>query len=211
MQLQTIPTNRLGLIAAVFCAAMLAFTQNASASRHPLPPQPAHLLVPFQFFTNGPIGNPAAELNYLQSHGGGSYQPTFLPATSQFLGKFENDGTIENGAINISQYVTINVINGSTWDVSWNLTGSGFTLDGLLIKDGNVQGLGMLYRFYGVSADEALIGSGTVTFDDPVKNISHISLFGSPGGVHVPDGGATAMLLGAALGMLGIARRFLLS
>ena len=66
----------------------------------------------------------------------------------------------------------------------------------------------MLYRFYGVSADETLVGSGTVTFDNPVKGISHITFFGSPGG-QVPDGGTTVMLLGAALGSLGMARRFL--
>jgi hypothetical protein len=83
-------------------------------------------------------------------------------------------------------------------------------LDGVLIKDGNVQGQGMLYRFYGVSADETLIGEGTVTFDDPVRGISHISFFGSPGGNGVPDGGTTVMLLGVALGALGMARRFLM-
>jgi hypothetical protein len=210
MKLNLISTNKLALVSAAVCAAMLAFTQNANAARHTMPPQPAHLLAPFQFFTNGPIGNPAAELNYLQTHGGGSYQPTFLPATSQYLGKFENNGTIENGAINISTYVTVNMVSGNTWDISWNLTGSGFTLDGVLIKDGNVQGQGMLYRFYGVSADETLIGSGTVTFDNPVRNISHITFFGSPGGGQVPDGGMTVMLLGAALGALGIARRFVM-
>jgi hypothetical protein len=169
----------------------------------------AHLLDTQQLFTAGPIGNPSAELNYLQTHGGGSYQPTFLPATSQFLGKFNRGGAIENGAIHISNYVTLNMVSGNTWEISWNLTGSGFTLDGVLIKDGNVQGSGMLYRFYGVSADETLIGSGTVTFDNPVKGISHITFFGSPGGGQVPDGGTTVMLLGAALGSLGMARRFL--
>jgi hypothetical protein len=201
MKINIIPRKNLPILSAAFCAVMLAFSHNASAT-------PLHFLEPFQFFTNGPIGNPAAELNYLQTHGGGSYQPTFLPATSQFLGKFNDDGSIENGAINISTYVILNMVSGNTWDISWNLTGSGFTLDGVLIKDGNVQGSGMLYRFYGVSADEALIGSGTVTFDDPTRDISHISFFGSPGG-QVPDGGTTVMLLGAALGALGIARRFM--
>jgi hypothetical protein len=200
MKVNRVPTKKLAMVSAALCAVMLAFSPNASA----------HLLDPFQFFTNGPIGNPGAELNYLQTHGGGSYQPTFLPATSQYLGKFENDGIIENGAINISTYVTVNMISGNTWDISWNLTGSGFTLDGILIKSGNVQGLGMLYRFYGVSADEALVGSGTVTFDDPVKDISHLTLFGSPGGVQVPDGGITLMLLGTALVGLGLMRRFLI-
>ena len=191
-----VPSMKLPLIAIAACAAMLAFTQNASAARHPMPAQPAHLLTPVQFFTNGPIGNPAAELTYLQGQ-------NLLPATSQFLFKQESNGNTEG---NFGQYFTV-TISGNTATVSWDLTGSGFTLDGLLIKDGNVQGAGMLYRFYGVSADEALIGSGTVMFDDPVRNISHISFFGSPGG-QVPDGGTTVMLLGAALGSLGMARRF---
>jgi VPDSG-CTERM motif len=161
----------------------------------------AHLLDPQQFFTNGPIGNPSQELSFLQNTGA-------LPGTSQFLGKFENSGAVEDGAINISQFVTLDMINANTWEISWNLTGSGFTLDGVLIKDGNVQGKGMLYRFYGVSADEKLIGSGIVTFDSPVRGISHLTLFGSPGG-SVPDGGATVMLLGLGLSSLGIVRRYL--
>ena len=160
----------------------------------------AHLLAPVQFTTASPIGNGAAENTYLQGQG-------LLPGTSQFLGKFEDGGGFENGAINISQFVTINQLSGNTWDISWNLTGSGFTLDGVLIKDGRAGG-GELYRFYGVSADETLTGSGTVTFDNPIRDISHISFFGSPGGGQVPDGGTTVMLLGAALGSLGMARRF---
>src|ERR671919_1043713 len=194
MKINIISRKKLAILSAAFCAAMLAFSPNASA----------HLLDPDQFFTAGPIGNPQAERDFLVSTGR-------LPATSQFLGKFNPGGGSEDGAIDISQFVTINVVSGNTWDISWNLTGSGFTLDGVLIKDGNVQGFGFLYRFYGVSADEALIGSGTVTFDDPVRNISHISFFGSPGGQGVPDGGATVMLLGAGLGALGMVRRYLKS
>ena len=203
-----VPSKKLVLVAAAFCTAMLAFTQNASANRRPLPPVPAHLLAPCQFFTAGPIGNPADELSYLQNHGGGSYQPTFLPGTSQFLFKQNNDGTTDG---TFGQYFTVNMGSANTWNISWNLTGSGMTLDGVLIKDGNVRGFGMLYRFYGVSAGETLIGSGTVTFDNPVKGISHISFFGSPvgPGAHgVPDSGTTVMLLGAALGSLGVTRRF---
>jgi VPDSG-CTERM motif len=198
-----VPSIKLPLIAVAACMAMVAFTPNASAARKPMPPQPFHLLDPVQFFTNGPIGSGTDENTFLQGQG-------LLPATSQYLGKFNAGGGFENGALNISQFVTINVINSSTWDISWDLTGSGFTLDGVLIKDGRVQGKGHLYRFYGVSADETLIGSGTVTFDNPVRGISHISFFGSPGG-QVPDGGTTVMLLGAALGALGMVRRFLMS
>ena len=174
----------------------------------------AHLLFPDTFFIPE-LTNPASELNYLQTHGSLTnpiYQPTYLPATSQYLGKFNkptDTPAIENGAINISQYVTVTFTTGETWHVEWNLTGSGFTMDGMLIKDGRIQGTGgMVYRFYGVSGDETVIGSGDVTLHDVGRNIYHISFFGSPSG-QVPDGGTTVMLLGAALGSLGMARRFL--
>jgi hypothetical protein len=39
-------------------------------------------------------------------------------------------------------------------------------------------------------AEEKLIGSGTVTFNNPAKNISHITFFDPPGG-QIPDGGTT--------------------
>ena len=175
----------------------------------------AHLLAPDTFLIHE-LTNPASELNYLQTHGGGIYQPTYLPATSQYLGKFNkptDTPPIENGAINISQYVTMTFTTGQTWHVEWNLSGSGFTMDGMLIKDGRVGDGTMVYRFYGVSADETIIGSGDVTLADVGqngRNISHITFFGSPGGT-VPDGGTTVMLLGAALSTLGVARRYLKS
>lgn len=199
MKLNLIPIHRLALFSAVICAGLVAFSQNASASRSPLPPSPAHLLAPDQFFTSSPIGSGTDENTYLQNAG-------LLPATSQFLFKQDSDGTTDG---DFGQYFTVSIVD-NVATITWNLTGSGFTLDGVLIKDGSEAGTGgdQLYRFYGVSPDEALIGSGTVTFDDPIKNISHVSFFGSPGGA-VPDGGTTVMLLGAALGSLGMARRFL--
>jgi hypothetical protein len=56
----------------------------------------------------------------------------------------------------------------------------------------NVQGLSGLVRIPGYLGMYA---------------ISHCSLFGAGGGV--PDGGVTVMLLGSALGALGVARRYL--
>jgi hypothetical protein len=169
----------------------------------------AHLLNPFQFTSANPIGNPSQDLNYLQTHGGGAYTPSFLPGTSQFLFK-ENRGGNTDG--NFGQYFTVS-ISGNVATISWNLTGSGFTLDGVLIKDGVSSPHNVLYRFYGVSSDEALKSDTpqTVTFDGPVKNISFVEFFGSPGGGSVPDGGTTVMLLGAALGALGVVRRYLTS
>jgi hypothetical protein len=164
----------------------------------------AHLLDPFEFQVNHPFGSPLGERIYLQNNGGGSYQPAFLPATSQFLFKQNNDGTT---AGLFGQYFSV-MMMGNMWMISWDLTNSGFTLDGALIKDGNLAGGGQLYSFYGISDDETVIGSGMVMFAS-MRNISHISFFGSPTGQQVPDGGTTAMLLGAGLGALGMVRRFL--
>jgi hypothetical protein len=43
---------------------------------------------------------------------------------------------------------------------------------------------------------------------DAIANAIGCALFTAPGGA-VPDGGATVMLLGAALGTLGVARRYI--
>jgi hypothetical protein len=55
--------------------------------------------------------------------------------------------------------------------------------------------------------------TGTITFPGfwGQYGLSGWILFGGPGSGAVPDGGTTVMLLGAALGALGMARRFLMS
>jgi hypothetical protein len=55
---------------------------------------------------------------------------------------------------------------------------------------------------------QGLTGIVDIPFNLFGHDLSHWSLFG-PGGNGVPDGGATVMLLGAAFGALGMARRFL--
>jgi len=65
----------------------------------------------------------------------------------------------------------------------------------------NVQGLTGLYTI-------PLVGFATKLHPQGY-GLSHWTLFG-PGG-QVPDGGTTVMLLGAALGALGMARRYLSS
>jgi hypothetical protein len=182
--------NKLKYIAAILIAVAGLGLQQAQA----------HLLTPTQFDVSLANYNPDTELAYLNGPGG------FLPSTSEFLFKQNNDNTT---AGNFGQYFTINMVDGNTWDITWNLAGSGFTLDGVLIKDGSIdRGETQHFRFYGVSDDEITSGAGTVEFVNPVRNISHVVFFGSEG-TNVPDGGSTVMLLGAALGSLGMARRFL--
>jgi hypothetical protein len=55
---------------------------------------------------------------------------------------------------------------------------------------------------------QGLTGIVTIPLTMGRFGLSHWSLFGGGGG-GVPDGGTTVMLLGAALGSLGMARRFL--
>jgi hypothetical protein len=73
------------------------------------------------------------------------------------------------------------------------------------------NGAGNVVFLYTVSADQG--SSGTFTLEVPsTGNLSHIDVFCCPGGGGgVPDGGTTVMLLGAALGALGVARRYLSS
>ena len=184
------PMNKLKYIAAILIAVAGLGLQQAQA----------HLINPITFDVNLNNYNPDTEMAHLQSQ-------SMLPGTSQFLFKQNNDNTTDG---NFGQYFTINMVDGNTWDITWNLTGSGFTLDGVLIKDGSIDHGGTQhFRFYGVSDDEITSGAGTVEFVNPVRNISHVVFFGSEGSTNVPDGGSTVMLLGAALGSLGMARRFL--
>jgi hypothetical protein len=185
--------NKLKYIAAVLIAVAGMGLQQAQAS----------LTDPIYFTTGSPIGNGTDEQNYLIANG-------YMEDCCQYLGKFNQGGATENGAINISQYVTVSYsADGQTATVTWNLAGSGFNeLCGILIKDGGNPD--QLYGFYGVTADQVLAGSGSVSFSLQDRQISHITLFGCAGGA-VPDGGTTVMLLGAALGALGMARRFLMS
>jgi VPDSG-CTERM motif len=155
----------------------------------------AHLVFETQFEAN--LGNPTEERDYLLSQG-------LIEECCQFGAKFDDDGGVTG---DFAQYFTVSIV-GNTATVTWDLP-SGFILCGALIKDGNISppGNDSLFRFYSVSSDELNSGSGTVTFDDPVRDISHITFFVCQEGV--PDGGATVMLLGAALGALGMVRRYL--
>ena len=159
------------------------------------------------FLTNGPIGDPTQDTQYLINNFG---QQSDLVS----LFKENKDGTTV-GLDGFNQYFTVTATTSSSWTASWNLTGTGFTLESVLIKDGGNRTGQQLYGFYTVSPDQAIIGSGTVDFNGTLptgwgsmRNISFVEFFGSPTGV--PDGGATVMLLGAALGALGVVRRYLL-
>jgi hypothetical protein len=166
----------------------------------------AHLLDPTYYQIPG-LGNPAGETAFVNSETG---------TTQTFLAKNENNGSGgglgEDGAISSSYFTVTYNFTGEdalTATISWDLTGSGFLLNYVLVKDGTAGGGNTYYALYPVSADEGLIGTGTVQVNaDASKNISHISFFGTEGG-RTPDGGTTAALLGLGLtGLAGLRARF---
>src|SRR6266446_1673104 len=133
----------------------------------------AHLLDPTFFTTPSPIGDPSNEATYLENNFGTG------PLT--YLAKFDPSGS-ESGAVDISHFITVLGNGGNTATVTWNLTGTGFQLTDLLVKDGSTGGPNgqQIYAFYPVSADEGLIGSGSVQVNaDASKAISHITFFGT--------------------------------
>lgn len=94
----------------------------------------------------------------------------------------------------------------STATVSWNLTGSGFELVGIVWKAGNG------YLWSGIHADQYLIGgphelsTAKIDLTKNPKDLSHISFYGRRG-VTVPDSGASIGLLMIGLAALALARR----
>jgi hypothetical protein len=142
-----------------------------------------------------PIGSPTDEADFIKTYLGLDFDLT--PLTS---------GVSATG------------IDSSTGTASWDLTGTGFQLNFVLVKDGQdatTSDHDLLYRLYGVTADQ-IIASGdpqTIMIDadnDGVgdKGISHVTFLGSAAPTEsVPEAGSTLLLLGSALSALGLFAR----
>jgi hypothetical protein len=102
--------------------------------------------------------------------------------------------------------ITISVNDDDTLHVEWDMTGS----DGVVCGFGTKDGAGNLIHYYSVTSPDQVVGSADLIVPgNGADSLSHLDVFCCPGGQQVPDGGTTVMLLGAALGSLGMARRFL--
>ena len=191
MKINIVPANKLAILCTAVCAAMLAFTHNASA-------------------TNLTIGN-GQTLGYVYygipsgDVARQNYVNDLVYMYNNHLTTWSNNGQnyqIVNGApaFGASLPNAIWALNsvGSSNSFSWSTAG---TYNYLFAKyDGPNQGSVVWY-----------VGNLT-SFTIPTQwkgyGLSGWTLFG-PGGAGAPDGGTTVMLLGAALGALGMARRFL--
>jgi len=183
MKINIIPTNKLAVLSAVFCAAMLAFGHNASA----LTIGDGHELGFVDFGIPSGDQDRTDYVNHLVGMA--------LGTTDQALGQTFTRSNNDFGPLPTAVFA----LNGTSTSIN---LGAGGTYSYLFAKyDGPNYGSEVWYvgNLSGIITIPATAGG---------YGLSGWTLFG-PGGQGVPDGGTTAMLLGTALGALGMARRFL--
>ena len=189
--------NKFGLVSVAVCALMLGLGHNASATPHAMPPSislaigDGHEL---GFVNFGIPSGDADRLNYVNHLIG--------MALGSQDDAFGQHFTRSNNAFGqLPQAVLAGHVNGTSTSIN---LGAGGLYTYLFAKyDGPNYGSEVWYvgDLSGIIEIPATAGG---------YGLSGWTLFGTgvPG---VPDGGITAMLLGTALGALGLARRFLLS
>jgi hypothetical protein len=176
-------TNKIALLSAVFCAAMLAFNPNARA----LTIGDDHELGFVEFGIPSGDADRTAYVNHLIGMALGSQDD----ALGQHFTRSNNDfGPLPTAVF---------ALNGTSTSID---LGAGGLYTYLFAKyDGPNFGAEVWYV-------GDLSGIITIPATAGGYGLSGWTLFG-PGTPGVPDGGTTVMLLGAALGSLGVARRFL--
>ena len=195
-----VPSKKLLLVAAAFCAAMLAFSPNAKAST--LNFADANDL---GFVGSGIPSGDQARTNYVNHLIG------MAPGTNDStLGQtFERSG--KNPGPGFGNYpMAVFDHNGTPGNVNVDL-GDGTLYSYLFAKyDGPNAGSEVWY-VGGMSGIITLPATGIPGHGRSQYGLSGWTLFGPGVPNQTPDGGTTVMLLGAALGALGMARRYLKS
>ena len=135
-------------------------------------------------------------VNTLINHAAGTFTDVYGGVTYTYNRTGASCGTCPAAVFN-SKVDNPTVVNGR---VSIDLGTGGFTY--LLAKYDGPNGVSEVWNIQNLS------GIITIPGFYGTYGISHYTLFG-PGGAGAPDGGTTVMLLGTALGALGMAQRFL--
>ena len=202
MKINMIPKEKLAILSAAVCAVMLAFSQNASAYKVPMPPS-----------INLTIGD---------NHELGQVHPP-VPEGDADITQYVNfmiglalggSGHVIIGPHDALVTRSLNDFGPLPSPATLALRGTGTTIN--LGTQGTYD---YLFAHYGGpgggTAEVWFVGdlSGIITI--PATGfggygLSGWALFTALGGA-VPDGGATVMLLGAALAAIGVARRFLMN
>lgn len=199
MKINGIP-GKFVLLLGIGCAVMLASANDAKANRISLPPS-IHLAIGDQHELGQaipPVPEGDADItqyvNFMIGLSLGGSGHVIIGAHDIFVTRSMNDfGTLPSPA-------------------TLALRGTGTT-----INLGTQGTYSYLFAHYGGPgggfAEVWYVGDLSGTISIPATGGGHglsgWALFTAPGGA-VPDGGATAMLLGAALGMIGVMRRFLI-
>jgi hypothetical protein len=196
MKINIIPKNKLAMLSVAVCAVMLAFTNNARADTA-LTTSDTHVV---GFVTPGAPADAADVANYI------NFMIALTPGTSGTYHPGQTDQQTISRTTNLFGSLPTASAVGSVGDSSGN-------------NVINLDGLGTftyLFAKYDGQNDNSVVWNiaglhGTLTiplFGPGGYGLSGWILFG-PTGPAVPDGGTTVMLLGTALGALGMARRFL--
>ena len=238
MKINIVPSQKMLLLAAAVCAALFTFGQNANANRIPLPliasplgmqataPSSPYLLgtvIPGLLGQNGgqavrdalmtnnlrPMAlgthsglNPGTQANPFYSRSLNAFSPLPAATTTNAVITSGLSGGTGNVTIDLSTFGTFTYLvaaydgpNGgvAVWDIA-GLTGT-ITIFGFAHPEK-----------VGTHETGNLLGAGSGQY-----RITSWTLLNQISPPSVPDGGATVMLLGAALGALGMARRYLMS
>ena len=201
MKINIIPTNKLAILSALACAVMLAFTNNARADATLGFFDPntltgdVHVVGTVSPAAPADATAHATYINFLITMG------LNTSATHDFgqpLG-IQNFYRTTNTFGSLPQASNVGSVSGTGTTINLNTLGT-FTY--LFAKYDGQNDTSVVWNISG------LTGVLTIPQDGPLGyGLSGWILFGPTG--TVPDGGTTVMLLGAALGALGMARRFL--
>ena len=189
MKLKMIPTNKLAVLSGAFCAVMLAFSTNASALTIGDNQELGKV------FFGIPSGDDA-RTNYVNHLVGMALGSTDVALGQTFERSNNSFGTLPTA---------IFALNGTSTTID---LGTG--LYSYLFAKYDGPNAGSEVWFVGNLSGVITIPAFGLT-EGQHYGLSGWTLFGPGGGGQVPDGGTTVMLLGAALGALGMARRYIMS
>jgi protein with PEP-CTERM/exosortase system signal len=199
MKVNTVPTKKVGILfAASFCAVMLAFSYNASATPHPLPPViTASTAIQGNITFSGGATLDTGNAN--TAHAVTSFKNTVVQSVSGDFDTFIND--LDPATFSASWVFDPSTPTSSLWSVG------GFTFD-LLTSTIVMRGSGTL----AVSGTGRISGNGFDTTDGSwsftTQNPGSLGTFSfSAAGLAVPDGGSAVALLGLALMGIEVLRR----
>jgi VPDSG-CTERM motif len=232
-----VPPKKLALLSAAFCAVMLTFAQNANATRSPLPPIATPLgmqvtalsspyllgtVIPGVLGNNGQAARDALMTNNLRAmglgtHSGANPGTTADPLYSRSLNAFSplpvattTNAVITGGLSGGTGNVTIDLSHFGTYQylvAAYDGPNGGVAVWDIAGLTGTITIFGYAHpEKVGALETGNLLGASSGQF-----RITSWTLLNQIRPPSVPDGGATVMLLGGALGALGIARRYMTS